>query len=123
MAPCELRQQISESERAIATESLRVGDGLFGCQRNAGDTAQDRKEPRERPDVARHAHRRPLVDEAVDIAAESIDDRVDGLVRHRLTLVGAAAKHFGFDVFFELVDENGGTAWTSRSPKRPGCER
>ena len=49
--------------------------------------------------------RHALIDEPLQVAAQRVDHRVDGLVRNRLALVGAPAQDLGLDVLFELVDE------------------
>ncbi len=105
MAARDLTQQIAESDERSLSQGLEIGDRLLRREVEPGHAPQDGKEASQRPHVPRRRDRLAQIDQPLHVATEGVDDRVDGLVRHRLALVRAAPQHLGVAVLFELVDE------------------
>ena len=89
----------------VAPHVLRVGGrGLHG----GGDgrhAPQHREQTREGPDVGRHRDGAVVVGEPHQVPAQRVDDAVEGLVGHRLALVGAAAQGDGLAAPDQAVEE------------------
>ncbi len=102
---CEGRKEFAQHREGSSPHALRVPEGVFASLRDFGNAAQHGEQSGERPDVLRQGHLRAQVRKPEQVAAESVDPAVDGLVRHRLPLVGAAGEDQGVPAARKLIDE------------------
>ena len=91
----EVDEELAQSPRAAAAALLGVlrSEGEAGARPDRLDLLQHREEPRQGGEVRRDdgLHRAGV--ELLEVAAEGVDEAVEGLVRDRLLLVTARAEH------------------------------
>ena len=102
-----LRQQIAQRDESPAPELARVGDlgGPARGPRHGIDAAQHGEDPRQGLYVARHELSSLGCLEALQVAAQGVDDAVDGLERHPLLLAAAAGEHHRCGAFRQVLEE------------------
>ncbi len=112
-------EEFAQRPERAPSNALRVDDGLLARLADARHATEDGEQAGERPRVPRlHEGALEVVD-VHQVAAERIDDAVEGLVGHRLSLVGAPSKHDRIPFFHPIVEKNAGGGSTCPSPDRP----
>ena len=93
LAGGERPEERAERRERPSADEVRVGDRLLGDLADARRAPQNGEHASESADVGRQLDRLPLLLQVDQVTAEGVDHGVDGLVRHRLALVGATAEH------------------------------